>query len=87
MANIPDIFLHSHRLENLRSYDTVFFHGMCWLLVTANVPSSPILVTLMMEALRSSEMSVLAGATWRNIPEEGILRSHRSENLKSYKLN
>jgi hypothetical protein len=29
------------------------------LLVTSNVPSSPILVTLMMEALRSSETSVL----------------------------
>jgi hypothetical protein len=38
------------------------------LLVTANVPSSPILVTLMMEALSSSEMSVLARATRRNIP-------------------
>jgi hypothetical protein len=27
----------------------------------------------MMEELRSSETSVLARATWRNIPEEGIL--------------
>jgi hypothetical protein len=33
------------------------------LLVTANVPSSPILVTLMMEALSSSETSVLTRAT------------------------
>jgi hypothetical protein len=31
----------------------VFLCSMHWLLVTANVPSSPILVTLMMEALRS----------------------------------
>jgi hypothetical protein len=31
------------------------------------VPSSPILVTLMMEALRSSETSVLTRATRRNI--------------------
>jgi hypothetical protein len=50
------------------------------------VPSSPILVTLMMEALRSSETSVLARGTRRDIPEDAILYSHRSENLKSYEV-
>jgi hypothetical protein len=44
------------------------------LLVTADVvPSLPILVTLMMEALCSSETSVLTRATRRNILETAFL--------------
>jgi hypothetical protein len=48
-------------------------HNVLRLLVTANLPSSPILVTLMMEALLSSETSVLTSATQLNILVDGIL--------------
>jgi hypothetical protein len=36
---------------------------------------------------RTSETSLLKRATWRNIPEDIILQSHRRENLKSYIIN
>jgi hypothetical protein len=58
------------------------------LLVTANVaPSSPILATLMIEALSSPETSVHTTATLRNNQEDAILHCHRRDKLKSYILN
>jgi hypothetical protein len=63
----------------------VFLRRVFRLLVTANVvPSSLILVTLMMVVICSSEATVTKRSTRRNNPEDGILQSHRRENLTSY---
>jgi hypothetical protein len=52
----------------------VFLLSVRRLLITANVPTTLIRVILMIEAVRSSETSAHTRATWRNIPEEGILQ-------------
>jgi hypothetical protein len=63
----------------------VFLLSVLRLLITADViPSSVILSTLTMEAIRSSETFSLIIVTRCDIPEDGILHSHHRENLKSY---
>jgi hypothetical protein len=53
----------------------VFLPIVIQLLGTANIPSSPILSTMMMEAIHSSETSVLPSATRCHFPEDGILHN------------
>jgi hypothetical protein len=55
------------RVTRIGESHIVFLRNVRRFLVTGNVHSSPILVTLMMEALRSSETSVHARSTGRNV--------------------
>jgi hypothetical protein len=52
------------------------------LIVTTNaVPRALIVSGLKMEAIRSSETSVLTGTTRRHIPEDGILQATYQQNI------
>jgi hypothetical protein len=77
-----------HRVALVRTDDSderiPLSSGVLRLLVTSKVPTSPVLVILMMEAICSSETSVLSGATQPNMLENGILRSHCRKHIRSY---
>jgi hypothetical protein len=64
--------------------DILFLRSVPRLLATANVRSSPILITLMTEAISFSEISDFTWTTRRNIPEDGIPHDDYRENLRSY---
>jgi hypothetical protein len=85
--NIPEgTILHNRRRENLKSYieGKVFLRSVRRLLVTASVDlSTPILVTLMKEAISPSEEPVLTTATRRNNPEDTIFLITFTANLLS----
>jgi hypothetical protein len=78
--------LHDQSDKNRRAGNNIVFpRNVIQLLVTANVvPRSPILVTLLMEVIHSSETSNVPRGTRRNIPEEDILHSQRRKILKCY---
>jgi hypothetical protein len=79
-------FVRTDVSEERITFIRIFIRSVLLLLVTANVVStSPILVTQMIEAIRSSETSVLTRITRPNIQEGGILHSHCRETPKSCK--
>jgi hypothetical protein len=84
-ANVvsSSLLVYTVMMEAICSSETS--ESLLQLLVTNNVvPSSLILSTLLIEAICSRDTSVLTRTTRSHIPEDGILRSHRREDLKSY---
>jgi hypothetical protein len=59
--------------KNRRNMNNVFLRNVFRLLVAATIPTSPILTIPMMDAIHSSETSVLTETTRRRIAEDVCL--------------
>jgi hypothetical protein len=68
--------LHIKGEKTSEPVTTLTVTGVFLLLDTANVPNLSIPASLVMEAICSSETSVLTRATRRNIPEYGIPKNY-----------
>jgi hypothetical protein len=77
-TNVPEELRTSIiRVTRIGELGTLVVTSITRLLVTAKVAlTSPVLVTHMMEAIRSSETSVLTRTTRRNISEDSILQKN-----------
>jgi hypothetical protein len=64
----------------------IFLRSVRLLVRASVVPSSPILVALMKEALSSSRTSVLTRATWRNTPEDTILHLIKHQLFRNFNI-
>jgi hypothetical protein len=77
--NIRSRKLNSVRLEGFTAVNILLFTGKV-------VLSPPILITLMMKAIRSSETSPVARAIRRNIPENSVLYLRSALEIKDCKI-
>jgi hypothetical protein len=72
------------RISELGTLAVISNRAFRLLVIAIVVPSAPIFVTLIMEAIISSETSVLTRATRHHFQEDIIFHSHRREKPKSY---